>query len=155
MVNSTSLRASHRVSFFRKWAPNPSVDVQLYDFSIIGNTNVLQQETIGCKNLRFPLFLHPLLLHSLPCVVFSLEQYKMLIPYSQQFRSLNQTEINKRVKAIRAGEKVEILAFDIMVGDILLLEKGDLIPADGIVLESFALLVDESSMTVESDMIEK
>jgi len=77
--------------------------------------------------------------------------------YSQesQFRSLNQTEINKRVKAIRAGEKVEILAFDIMVGDILLLEKGDLIPADGVVLESFALLVDESSMTGESDMIEK
>lgn len=59
------------------------------------------------------------------------------------------------MKAIRAGEKVEILAFDIMVGDILLLEKGDLIPADGIVLESFALLVDESSMTGESDMIEK
>lgn len=72
-----------------------------------------------------------------------------------QFRSLNQTEINKRVKAIRAGEKIEILAFDIMVGDILLLEKGDMIPADGIVLESFALLVDESSMTGESDMIEK
>jgi Ca2+-transporting ATPase len=42
-----------------------------------------------------------------------------------------------------------------MVGDILMLEKGDLIPADGIVLESFALLVDESSMTGESDMIEK
>jgi len=72
-----------------------------------------------------------------------------------QFRSLNQTEINKRVKAVRGGEKVEILAFDIMVGDILMLEKGDLIPADGIVLESFALLVDESSMTGESDMIEK
>jgi P-type Ca2+ transporter type 2C len=59
------------------------------------------------------------------------------------------------VKAIRAGEKVEILAFDIMVGDILLLEKGDLIPADGIILESYSLLVDESSMTGESDMIEK
>jgi P-type E1-E2 ATPase len=59
------------------------------------------------------------------------------------------------VKALRAGEKVEILAFDILVGDILLLEKGDLIPADGIVLESFALLIDESSMTGESDMIEK
>ena len=77
----------------------------------------------------------------------------LILPF--QFRSLNQTEINKRVKAIRAGEKIEILAFDIMVGDILLLEKGDLIPADGIVLESFALLVDESSMTGESDMIEK
>ena len=36
-----------------------------------------------------------------------------------------------------------------------MLEKGDLITADGIVLESFALLVDESSMTGESDMIEK
>lgn len=45
---------------------------------------------------------------------------------------------------------MEILSFDIMVGDILLLEKGDMIPADGIVTESFALLVDESSMTGES-----
>lgn len=77
--------------------------------------------------------------------------------YSQesQFRSLNQTEINKRVKAIRAGEKVEILSFDIMVGDILLMEKGDMIPADGLVLDSYNLLVDESPMTGESDMIEK
>lgn len=77
--------------------------------------------------------------------------------YSQesQFRSLSQTEINKRVKAIRGGEKVEITAFSIMVGDIIILEKGDLIPADGVVVETHNLLVDESAMTGESDMIEK
>jgi Ca2+-transporting ATPase len=36
-----------------------------------------------------------------------------------------------------------------------MLEKGDMIPADGLCTASFSLLVDESSMTGESDMLEK
>lgn len=77
--------------------------------------------------------------------------------YSQekQFRSLSQTELNKRVKAIRGKEKVEINAFDIVVGDLILLEKGDMVPADGLCVEHFTFLIDESAMTGESDMIEK
>jgi len=39
---------------------------------------------------------------------------------------LSQTELNKRVKAIRGKEKVEINAFDIVVGDLIILEKGRL-----------------------------
>jgi P-type E1-E2 ATPase len=44
---------------------------------------------------------------------------------------------------------------DIVVGDILQVKYGDLLPADGVVVQSNDLKVDESSLTGESDLIKK
>merc|ERR1712200_302044 len=44
---------------------------------------------------------------------------------------------------------------EIVVGDILLVKYGDLLPADGLVIQSNDLKVDESSLTGESDMVNK
>lgn len=60
-----------------------------------------------------------------------------------------------RVKILRDGEKIEVNSEYIVPGDIILLEAGDLIPADGRILESFSLLVNESSLTGESESVEK
>lgn len=58
-------------------------------------------------------------------------------------------------KVIREGRKQEIPSADLVPGDILLLEAGDMVAADGRILENYSLLVNESSLTGESVNVEK
>ncbi|HIZ79567.1 MAG TPA: cation-translocating P-type ATPase [Candidatus Lachnoclostridium stercorigallinarum] len=58
-------------------------------------------------------------------------------------------------KVMRDGKKMEIDSRDVVPGDILLLEAGDLVVADGRVLESYSLQVNESSLTGESTNVDK
>ena len=58
-------------------------------------------------------------------------------------------------KVLRGGVKGEIPSAKVVKGDILLLEAGDLVTADGRILESYSLQVNESSLTGESTNVEK
>ena len=58
-------------------------------------------------------------------------------------------------RVMRDGKKMEIDSRDVVPGDILLLEAGDLVVADGRVLESYSLQVNESSLTGESTNVDK
>lgn len=58
-------------------------------------------------------------------------------------------------KVLRGGVKGEIPSAQTVKGDILLLEAGDLVTADGRILESYSLQVNESSLTGESTNVEK
>ncbi|WP_300450414.1 cation-translocating P-type ATPase [Fusobacterium sp.] len=58
-------------------------------------------------------------------------------------------------KVLRDGEKVEVLSKYLVPGDIIFVEAGDVVPADGRVIESFSLLINESSLTGESEGVEK
>lgn len=58
-------------------------------------------------------------------------------------------------KVLRNGMKVEILSKDVVPGDILLLEAGDMVVADGRIIENFSLQVNESSLTGESTNVDK
>jgi len=58
-------------------------------------------------------------------------------------------------KVLRDGIKVEIHSEDVVPGDILLLEAGDLAAADARILDSFSLQVNESSLTGESTNVDK
>ncbi|WP_195986855.1 cation-translocating P-type ATPase [Clostridium sp. D53t1_180928_C8] len=58
-------------------------------------------------------------------------------------------------KVIRDGKKIEIQSRDVVPGDILVLEAGDLIIADGRIIESYSLQVNESSLTGESLSVDK
>ena len=58
-------------------------------------------------------------------------------------------------KVIREGQKMEIDSKDVVPGDILVLEAGDLVVADGRVLNSYSLQVNESSLTGESTSVDK
>lgn len=58
-------------------------------------------------------------------------------------------------KVIRDGKKQEIPSEEIVPGDLLILEAGDLAVADGRILESHSLQVNESSLTGESANVEK
>ena len=71
------------------------------------------------------------------------------------FDALNKIYDNITVKVLRNGVKVFIPIEHVVVGDILLVESGDKIIADGILIESESLTVDESALTGESMPIKK
>ena len=58
-------------------------------------------------------------------------------------------------KVLRDGQKIEITSSEVVPGDILLLEAGDLVVADGRILDNFSLQVNESSLTGESTNVDK
>ncbi|KAG9508552.1 Plasma membrane calcium-transporting ATPase 2, partial [Fragariocoptes setiger] len=74
----------------------------------------------------------------------------------RQFRGLqSRIETEHKFSVIRGGEVIQIPVSDIVVGDICQVKYGDLLPADGVVLQSNDLKVDESSLTGESDHLKK
>lgn len=73
----------------------------------------------------------------------------------KQFEKLNAKKEDRQVKAIRSGKSVLISVFDIMAGDVLHLESGDTIPADGVLISGHGIKCDESSATGESDALRK
>lgn len=58
-------------------------------------------------------------------------------------------------KVLRDGTIVQIPARELVVGDVILLEAGDMIPADGRLIENASLKIDESALTGESLAVEK
>ncbi|VDP06028.1 unnamed protein product [Soboliphyme baturini] len=74
----------------------------------------------------------------------------------KQFRGLQSTiEQEQKFTVLRKGKPEQILVSDIVVGDICLVKYGDLIPADGIIIQCNDLKIDESALTGESDLIRK
>ena len=73
----------------------------------------------------------------------------------RQFVKLNRKKEDRTVKVIRSGRSQQISVYDILVGDVMLLEPGDLLPVDGILIECHGVRCDESSATGESDLIKK
>ena len=62
----------------------------------------------------------------------------------QQFRKLNKEKDSIEVKAVRGGLECLVTNTDVVVGDILLLDTGDKLVADGIAVEAFGLVIDEA-----------
>ncbi|SHI70116.1 Ca2+-transporting ATPase [Clostridium cavendishii DSM 21758] len=58
-------------------------------------------------------------------------------------------------KVLRGGVKIEIPSREVIVGDIVYLDAGDYICADGRVIENYSLQVNESSLTGESESVNK
>jgi Ca2+-transporting ATPase len=84
-------------------------------------------------------------------VVGSLNDYQK----ERQFAKLNKKKQDRNVKVTRSGKTVEISVYDIMVGEVIHLEPGDLVPVDGLLIEGFNVKCDESQATGESDIIKK
>ncbi|CAF3879115.1 unnamed protein product [Adineta steineri] len=74
----------------------------------------------------------------------------------RQFRGLqSKIELDQKFNVVRDNNVRQIPIKDIVVGDICQVKYGDLLPADGVVVQSNDLKVDESSLTGESDLIKK
>ena len=74
---------------------------------------------------------------------------------NREFDVLNKVNEETPVKIVRNGKPSAIPRKDLVVNDILLLEIGEEVPADGDVLQAISLLVDESSLTGESLSVSK
>ena len=68
---------------------------------------------------------------------------------NKKFEILNQVNDDVAVKVIRDGVITQVPRKDIVVGDIVVLGTGDEIPADGVLIDSVALSVNESTLTGE------
>ncbi|XP_059185867.1 plasma membrane calcium-transporting ATPase 2-like isoform X2 [Centropristis striata] len=74
----------------------------------------------------------------------------------KQFRGLqNRIEKEQKFTVIRKGQVIQIPVAEIVVGDIAQIKYGDLLPADGILIQGNDLKIDESSLTGESDHVRK
>ncbi|KAM7224688.1 hypothetical protein CapIbe_024226, partial [Capra ibex] len=74
----------------------------------------------------------------------------------KQFRGLqNRIEKEQKFSVIRNGHIIQLPVAEIVVGDIAQIKYGDLLPADGILIQGNDLKIDESSLTGESDHVKK
>ncbi|XP_053562697.1 plasma membrane calcium-transporting ATPase 4 isoform X3 [Bombina bombina] len=74
----------------------------------------------------------------------------------KQFRGLqNRIEQEQKFTVIRKGQVIQIPVAELVVGDIAQVKYGDLLPADGVLIQGNDLKIDESSLTGESDHVKK
>lgn len=83
-----------------------------------------------------------------------------LLGFYQEFQAEKSLSALKKMlslqtKVCRNGKIIEVSATELVQGDIVLLEAGNKIPADGTVISAFSLQVDESALTGESVPVEK
>jgi P-type Ca2+ transporter type 2C len=84
-------------------------------------------------------------------VVGALNDYQK----EKQFVKLNKRKDDREVKGIRSGKSMRISVHHVTVGDVLHLEPGDAVPADGVLISGHGIRCDESSATGESDQMKK
>ncbi|MDP3898770.1 MAG: magnesium-translocating P-type ATPase [Mesorhizobium sp.] len=93
-------------------------------------------------------------------IILSIVLGSSLLSFSQEYRASTAVEeLKKRLaltsRVIRDGVEQEVAVRTIVPGDLILLSAGNLIPADGVVIEAADFLVTEASMTGESFPVEK
>ena len=72
-----------------------------------------------------------------------------------QFASVNRIKSIFQVPVVRSSKIFKIKNTDLVVGDVVLLEQGDVIPADGLIIESQNIKIDQSNATGESEAVLK
>mgnify|MGYP001605124309 FL=1 len=73
----------------------------------------------------------------------------------RQFQKLNAQKEERNVKVIRNGSERLMSVYDVVVGDVLHLEPGEIVPVDGVFIQGHNVRCDESAATGESDAIRK
>lgn len=82
-------------------------------------------------------------------VLATLVGFLVEVNANKKFELLNRTNDDQPVKVRRNGRVTTVARRDVVVGDIVLLDTGDRVPADGQLLDAVSLAVDESSLTGE------
>lgn len=111
-----------------------SVGISFYEYIVLGESMQVFFEPVG-------IFIAIMLATGLAFLF----EYKA----DKEFMILNQVNDDEPVKVTRNSKVVEIARKDVVVGDVVILSCGDEIPADGLLLESVSLDVDESTLTGE------
>ncbi|MGM9859645.1 MAG: calcium-translocating P-type ATPase, PMCA-type [Muribaculaceae bacterium] len=96
----------------------------------------------------FKVFLEPLGI-LMAILLATLIGFWLEVNANRKFEILNRTTDDLAVKVRRSGSVHEIPRRDVVVGDIVILDTGDEVPADGRLLDSLSMGVNESSLTGE------
>ena len=93
-------------------------------------------------------------------VILILVLTSTLLEFFEEFKSNKAAEklkemVSARSTVIRNGKKISVSNKDIVIGDVVILSAGDMMPADLRILESKDLYVGQSSLTGESDSVRK
>ena len=93
-------------------------------------------------------------------VILAIVVLNAALGFTQEYRAEQSMAALKRlavptVRVQRDGTVRELSARELVPGDIVLLETGNIVPADGRVLESFNLRVQEAALTGESEAVDK
>ncbi|KAL2591406.1 hypothetical protein AAZV13_12G010500 [Glycine max] len=72
---------------------------------------------------------------------------------SLQFKDLDKEKKNVSIQVTRDSKRQKVSIHDLVVGDIVHLSIGDIVPADGLFTSGFGLLIDESSLSGESEAV--
>ncbi|KAM3738973.1 hypothetical protein ACB098_09G170500 [Castanea mollissima] len=82
-------------------------------------------------------------------MVTAISDYKQ----SLEFKDLDSEKKKIFIQVTRDGKRQKVSIYDLVVGDIVHLSIGDQVPADGIYISGYSLLIDESSLSGESEPV--
>ncbi len=93
-------------------------------------------------------------------IIFAIVLLNATLGFAQEIKAENALETLKKMSqpystVLRDGEEKKVKTSELVVGDIVLLEAGDVVPADLLLIESASLKCDEASLTGESLPVEK
>ena len=111
-----------------------SIGISFYEYFGLGGSKGVFLEPVG-------IFVAIILATGLAFVF----EYKA----GKEFAILNQVHDDEAVRVIREGSVMKVPKREIVVGDIVMIGTGDEIPADGRLLETVSMSVDESTLTGE------
>ncbi|KAM0250950.1 hypothetical protein ACHAQJ_008408 [Trichoderma viride] len=74
---------------------------------------------------------------------------------NHRFEKLNERQQQREVAVLRSGRIQKISIYDVMVGDVMHIEAGEVVAADGILVQGSSLYIDESSISGESQLVRK
>ena len=88
-------------------------------------------------------------------VMFAIVGLNAVIGFTQQYRTEKTLSVLKNMlphhsQVLRDGKEREILSQYLVAGDVIVLQAGDSVPADGLIVEQYSFKVNESSLTGES-----
>ena len=111
-----------------------SVGISLYEMLVAGRDASVLLEPLGIL---------------IAVTLATLVGFAVEVNANKKFELLNRTNDEVPVKVLRDGHATQVARRDIVVGDVVILDTGDSIPADGELLKSVSMSVDESSLTGE------
>ncbi|TDZ36726.1 Calcium-transporting ATPase 2 [Colletotrichum spinosum] len=74
---------------------------------------------------------------------------------NQKFARLNERKEQRDVRVVRSGRTQNISVYEVLVGDVMHIETGDVVAVDGVLVRGSGVQVDESSLSGESELVHK
>lgn len=159
-ISEESLNRRREVYGINKFTESPAKNFLLFVWEALQDTTLMILAVcaivsliVGIATEGWPKGAHDGLgiVASILLVVFvtATSDYKQ----SLQFKDLDKEKKKITVQVTRNGYRQKISIFDLLAGDVVHLAIGDQVPADGLFISGYSLLINESSLTGESEPI--